>query len=88
MSDEITKYYLFDVKTGSPPEGFGKNPDVMSPVIPKIGEYLNHSGCYLKVITLLHKFDANYLEVFVEIVGGSEDFLTRIQAELQASSSS
>ncbi|MDY0363065.1 MAG: hypothetical protein RBR08_16575 [Desulforegulaceae bacterium] len=82
MADEkITNYYLYDIETGKQVESFGNDYVIQSPNPPKIGEYLNQSGCYFEVLTLLQHFDENYVEVYVRSIGSSEDFLAHIQAK-------
>lgn len=80
-TEEVTNYYLFDIATGKQVEGFGKDYVIISPKPPQIGEFLNQSGCYYEVITLLQHFDANYIEVYVKNVGDSADFLKHLQSK-------
>ncbi len=78
MSTDVT-YSLIDVSTGKPVSGFGDDYSVLSSLRPQVGEYLNQSGIYFKVVTVLQHFDSDRVEVFVAHVGDSQDFLTQIQ---------
>ena len=79
--DESTrvKYFLVDIETGKHFGGMSEEQEILSPLPPKIGEYLNQSGIYFKVVTLLQHFDAGYVEVFAESIGSSEDFLNHVR---------
>lgn len=84
--DERTKYYLVDIETGSQFNSFERDQEVISPLPPKVGEYLNQSGLYFEVLTLLQHFDSNYVDVYVRYVGDSAKFLDHIQTKLASKS--
>jgi hypothetical protein len=62
------------------PEGKSEHPDevIFCELRPQIGEYLNQSGCYSKVITILQHFDGGPIEVYLQRIGGSVEFLQHL----------
>jgi hypothetical protein len=80
---EITNYYLVDIETGNQFENYDTDQPIISPVPPKAGEYLNQSGLYYEVITLLQHFDSNFIDVYVKSLGDSTAFLSHLQNKHQ-----
>ncbi|MBU2987138.1 hypothetical protein KO528_17360 [Saccharophagus degradans] len=77
--EDYTKYILFNIEDGKQFESFDRDQPILSPEPPKAGEFLNQSGCYFEVLTLLQHFDAGYVEVYARSLGDSENFLKYIQ---------
>lgn len=55
--------------------------EIYCPNPPQTGEYLNRSGCYSKVIAVLQHFDQNIVEVFLEPIGDSREFLEYLKRQ-------
>lgn len=79
--EDYTKYVLFNIEDGKQFEGVEHDQPILSQEPPKAGEFLNQSGCYFEVLTLLQHFDGGCVEVCARSLGDREQFLKYMQGK-------
>ena len=68
MQNDITNYFLVDINIGK--QLYHSNDlSFISSKPPKIGEHLNQSGFYFKVLGISKHLDANCVDVYVTYIG-------------------
>lgn len=76
--EPLVRYYPYLLPEGKLDNSLG---EIFCSTRPQIGEYLNQSGCYFQVITILQNFDSDAVEVFLKPLGDSVAFLRHLNQE-------